>query len=117
MSKPNKLHALAAQMRGYVGSNGQAHQVLGHGLHLVLQRGENGHCRLALGREAPATPSEQELAICAAAFTLPPEPARASRAARWRQPRTGRMVNFNVIELFWIEIGTEINTQQEKITA
>ncbi|MGV8953691.1 MAG: hypothetical protein ACOH2M_21515 [Cypionkella sp.] len=102
MSNPTKLQHLASEMRTHITHNGAAHQVLGRGLHLVLERNE-GRCRLALGREAPVVPSEQEVAICAAAFSLPPEPRRSSRAARWRQPRTGRMVNFNIVELFWTE--------------
>lgn len=83
---------------------GQIYRRLSRGLHLVYAR-IDGHCRLALGREAPSEPSQQELAILQRAFGVPEGSEPERRQAAWREPITERTVTFNVIELRWREVG------------
>jgi hypothetical protein len=83
---------------------GQIYRRLSRGLHIVYAR-IDGRCRLALGREAPSEPSQQEVDILMRAFGVPAGSEPERRQAAWREPVTERTVTFNVIELRWREMG------------
>jgi hypothetical protein len=82
---------------------GAVYHVLGRGLHVVYSRME-GAVRLAIGREAPSTPSAQELAIVAKAFHAPEGAESSEKIKGWCNPTTKRKVLFNVLELRWREV-------------
>ncbi|RIK40333.1 MAG: hypothetical protein DCC55_15505 [Chloroflexi bacterium] len=83
---------------------GQIYRRLSRGLHVVYAR-IDGRCRLALGREAPSEPSQQEVSILMRAFGVPAGSEQERRQGTWQEPTTERVVTFNVIELRWREVG------------
>lgn len=89
--------------RSSVTPGGQAYRCLPRGLHIVYGR-IDGACRLALGREAPSIPSDDELDLVATAFAVPDGAEPNIRKATWRHPTTARSVTFNVVELTWREL-------------
>lgn len=91
------LSSKAAQAR-----SGQAHVRLPRGLHIVFGRIE-GVYRLAMGREAPSSPSDDEIALVARAFAAPAAAGRSEGKSQWRHPGSGRVVTFNVVEFTWRE--------------
>lgn len=103
--KQSVLQVVAQNMKDRVEltPGGQIHRRLRRGLHLVYAR-IDGRCRLALGRETPSEPSQQELHILMSAFGVPPGSEPTQRQTTWQEPVTKRVVTFNVIELRWREI-------------
>lgn len=80
--------------------NGQVYRRLARGLHVVFARVE-GRCRLAIGREAPALPSHEEMVVVGKAFGVPAGTMATLREAQWQNPVTERCVTFNVLEVRW----------------
>lgn len=95
------LHQIAAQMRQIVDQPGAryCYRKLARGLELVLQRHESRY-RLALGR-TDAPPSDLELEICGAAFSIPAG-AEPQRLQKQRTGKTG-VITYHVVELYWTE--------------
>lgn len=99
------LSVMAEEMRSTV----LAHQPpmavwrpLQRGLILVLERTADQEWRLALGRK-DVYPSEQEIAICQGAFTVPVGTQVAKRT-RQRLNSQRELVTFYVVEMFWREV-------------
>lgn len=82
---------------------GKAYRRLARGLHIVYEQ-HDGHCRLAVGREAPSAPSQQELGIIVKAFDVPIGTTVQPRKSSWQNPVTERRVDFNIFEMTWIEV-------------
>ena len=74
---------------------------LQRGLILVLERTDQ-EWRLALGRK-DVYPSEQEIAICQGAFTVPVGTQVAKRTQQ-RLNSQRKLVTFYVVEMFWREV-------------
>ncbi|RIK36963.1 MAG: hypothetical protein DCC55_25720 [Chloroflexi bacterium] len=105
-TKPaSKLAHMATALRekAKTALKGTAYRRLDGGLHIVFQNNE-GACRLAIGREAPTTPSDTELRVVAEAFEAPPDSEPTLRQANWQTPTTERTVIFNILELKWREL-------------
>jgi hypothetical protein len=103
-AKPSVLSLLAQNMKTCAASaqGGAVHRKLSRGLHIVFAR-LDGRCRLAVGREAPGEPSQDELVTVAQAFAAPVGAEPCVRQAVWKNPQTQRQVTFNVLELTWRE--------------
>lgn len=103
------LSATAAQSR-----SGQAHVRLPRGLHIVFGRIE-GVYRLAMGREAPSSPSDDEITLVASAFAAPAGAGRSEGQSKWRHPTSGRTITFNVVEFTWRNAATAPNPESEPV--
>jgi hypothetical protein len=108
-TKGGKLDEIAANMRSHVVDAGAmySHQRLSHGLEIVLQRHieSNGalRWRLALGR-SDVIPSEDEIAICRAAFGVPDSTEQAAVKSKSRySKKSGIVSNWHIVEMYWYE--------------
>jgi hypothetical protein len=98
-STNNYLRLLADNMRQCAAQarQGAVHRKLKRGLRIVFAR-IDGRCRLALGREAPSTPGDEEIRLVCSAFALPDGAEPTLRQAQ----HAG--LTFNVVELIWREV-------------
>lgn len=101
---PNKLASIASSMVATVQSTGRhAYTRLPAGLEIVMQRTDR-RWRLALAREAPATPSEVEIVVICRDFKVPDEAhIHTCQKTRWH-PKSRREITYNVAELTWREV-------------
>lgn len=98
----NKLDRLAEQMRNQVRStNADTHKDLTDGLIIVVGR-RDGQWRLALGREK-VSPSQTEVDVCKRAFNVPEGASEDRREHSRRHPKTGRHIQYSIVELKWME--------------
>jgi hypothetical protein len=98
------LEKLAGSMTSTVAQTGRFQHVrLPRGLELVCERRE-GRWRLAMAREAPAVPSESELAAVCSAFRIPDGSDCAQYRRTRTHPKSGRQIIYNVIEVRWTEV-------------
>lgn len=83
--------------------NRHAFQVLKRGL-AVVYGCRDGRYRLAIGRQAPASPSQQEMEILATAFAAPFDFDPTHRQASWWDEIEHCKRTFNVLEITWREV-------------
>ncbi len=94
-----KLEPLAAQMRERVSAPGKFTRAkLATGLDVILHRTDALRWRLALARENEF-PSTEEIEAWRGLFAVPPgaEPHRSYK--RYRHPKNGRVILYQVVEL------------------
>ncbi len=104
VNPPTKLCTLAGDIRRRLEAADHAalHQLLPHGLQLVMQRKDRCHWRLALAREG-AYPSATEIDLCRRAFAVPDAADLTHRKRVFRHPKSHRRITYFVAELTWIE--------------
>lgn len=102
-TKPTTLTAIAHAMRTRIqnGPRPWTTTTLSAGLHIVLENRDD-HWRLALARTT-AYPSPTEIAICKAAFGVPPAAEPDHRTLTKPGPKTGQPVTHHIVDLHWIE--------------
>lgn len=107
-TKPSALDTIADTMRRHILDAGAAysHRRLERGLELVLQRHveQDGKVRwrLALGRTDVA-PSEDEIAICMRAFSVPVGTEHSKRSIERKNAKTSAINTWHVAEMYWYE--------------
>lgn len=96
----SKLERMAAEMRAMLTDTSArwVHRRLSRGLELVLQRTDE-RWRLALAR-AETWPSNEEIAVCKAAFQVPDPVDEEYKMGSHRR-------SLYVVEMFWRELATD----------
>jgi hypothetical protein len=99
------LNRVAQQMRIQIAAlpYGLLQSALAGDLTVALQRNQD-HYRLALGRDGLA-PAPSDVLRLASAFAVPEGTEPVLRKRQERHPCSGRLINWYVVELQWIEFG------------
>jgi hypothetical protein len=101
------LDQIARQMRADICSNpnGWLRSAPAEDLVVALQRNQE-HYRLALGRDGLAL-APADIRRVASAFGVPEGTEPTVSQIQKRHPRSGRLINWYVVELRWTEFGCQ----------
>ena len=100
---PTKLEMIAMTMYSQVTEPGEWQRMkLANGLDVILQHVNDGRWRLALAREN-VYPSDVEVDVCRKSFDVPDAAEEQRSEKQHKHPKTGRIIEYRRVELFWME--------------